>query len=56
MIQYEVGQVVDNFVCHQEGVLFDVSDEGASLIVFFRNPEKEETEQFKSGTRTKKNN
>lgn len=51
MIQYEVGQVVDNFVCHQEGVLFDVSDEGASLIVFFRNPEKEETEQFKSGHR-----
>jgi hypothetical protein len=51
MIKYEVGQVVDKFVSHQEGVLFDVSDEGASLIVFFRNPTKEETEQFKSGHR-----
>lgn len=51
MMQYEVGQVVDKFVSHQEGALFDVSDEGATLIVFFRNPTKEETEQFKSGHR-----
>lgn len=51
MIKYEVGQAIDKFIGHQEGTLFDVSDEGASLIVFFRNPTKEEKEQFKSGHR-----
>ncbi len=48
MIKYEVGQVIDKFIGHQEGTLFDVSDEGANLMVFFRNPTKEEEEQFKS--------
>lgn len=51
MIKYEVGQVIDKFIGHQEGVLFDVSDEGADLIVFFKNPTKEEEEQFESGHR-----
>ena len=51
MIKYEVGQVIDKFIGHQEGALFDVSDEGANLIVFFRNPTREEEEQFKSGHR-----
>lgn len=51
MTKYEVGQVIDNFIGHQEGTLFDVSDEGANLIIFFKNPTKEETEQFKNGHR-----
>lgn len=51
MIKYEVGQVIDEFIGHQEGTLFDVSDEGADLIVFFKNPSKDEAEQFKSGHR-----
>lgn len=51
MIKYEVGQVIDKFISHQEGAFFDVSDEGAKLIVFFKNPTIEEKEQFKSGHR-----
>lgn len=35
MIKYKVGQVIDKFIGHQEGTFFDVSDEGANLIVFF---------------------
>lgn len=46
---YEVGQTVDNFKHHLEGVQFDIADDGATMLVFFQNPKAEEIEQFKSG-------
>lgn len=35
MYKYEVGQVVDNFKHHSEGVHFDIADDGATMLVFF---------------------
>lgn len=49
MEKYEVGQLVDSFKNHQEGVYFDIDDSGATLLVFFKNPSSNEIEQFKSG-------
>ena len=49
MEKYEVGQVINNFKNHQEGVYFDLDDSGATLLVFFPYPTSEEIEQFKSG-------
>lgn len=49
MYKYEVGQVVDSFKHHSEGVHFDISDDGATMLVFFQNPTTDEIEQFKSG-------
>lgn len=46
---YEIGKVVDKFKHHQEGVQFELSDDGATMVVFFQNPSFEEIEQFKSG-------
>ena len=51
MKKYEVGQIVSEFANHQEGALFDMSDSGAELYVFFRKPTSDEVEQFKSGQR-----
>lgn len=51
MKNYEVGQIVSEFVNHQEGTLFDMSDSGAELYIFFRKPTSSEVEQFKSGQR-----
>lgn len=49
MYKYEVGKVVDNFKHHSEGVHFDISDDGATMLVFFQRPTSDEIEQFKSG-------
>lgn len=49
MFKYEVGQVIDNFKNHSEGVQFDIADDGATMVVFFDAPTQEEIEQFKSG-------
>lgn len=49
MYKYEVGQSVDSFKHHSEGVHFDISDDGATMLVFFQSPTKDEIEQFKSG-------
>lgn len=49
MYKYEVGQVVDKFKQHSEGVYFDIDDSGATMLVFFQSPTADETEQFKSG-------
>lgn len=48
MTIYEVGQVIPEYIGHAEGTLFDISDDGASLIVFFNHPDQDEIEQFKS--------
>lgn len=49
MYKYEVGQVVDGFKHHSEGVHFDIADDSATMLVFFQSPTAEEIEQFKSG-------
>ncbi len=49
MHKYEVGKFVDDFRYHAEGVQFDIADDGATMIVFFQNPDSDEIEQFKSG-------
>lgn len=49
MEKYEVGQVVEGFKYHSENAYFDIDDSGATMLVFFKNPTAEETEQFKSG-------
>ncbi|MDU6263746.1 MAG: hypothetical protein E6600_04520 [Anaerocolumna aminovalerica] len=49
MIKYEVGEIVQGFINHEEGMVFDVTDEGGVLMVFFNRPTDKEIEQFKSG-------
>lgn len=44
----EVGQVYQQFA-GQEGITFNIIDEGANLIVRFSDPETEEVAQFKEG-------
>ena len=48
MVSYKVGQVIPEFVGHEEGALFDMADDGATMIVFFDRPDQKEIEQFKS--------
>lgn len=50
MYRYEIGQVIEKFVGRDEGTVFDISDTGATLTVFFQNPIDKEIEQFKSGS------
>lgn len=49
MYKYEIGQNIKNFKNHKEGVQFDISDDGATILVFFDTPTQDEIEQFKSG-------
>ena len=49
MNAYKIGQLIDNFKRHQEGLQFDIFDDGSTMIVFFQNPTEDEIEQFKSG-------
>ena len=46
MYIYEVGQVIDKFICHPEGAKFDISDTGAVLQIFFDNPTENAIAQF----------
>lgn len=46
---YRIGQKVPEFIGHEEAPLFDFSDEGAVMMVFFNNPTAAEVEQFQSG-------
>lgn len=50
MVSYSVGQVVEGFIGHEECPKFDMDDSGATLYVFFQNPDQKEIEQFKAGT------
>lgn len=50
MIKYEVGKYLEG--CpknYQEGIRFDITDEGASLVAYFQRPTSEEVSQFKTG-------
>lgn len=49
MQYYSVGQAIPKFVNHEEGVLFDISEDGSSMIVFFDNPTEHESAQFSDG-------
>ena len=47
MYQYQTGQKITN--PSADGVLFDLSDSGATLLIAMRNPTAEEKRAFKSG-------
>ncbi len=49
MYKYEIGQVIDSFKYHSEGVQFDITDDEAIMLVFFQSPTTGEIEQFQSG-------
>ena len=49
MRAYEVGQKYEEFLGHAECVQFDIADDGAVMLVFFRSPSEEEARQFSSG-------
>ncbi len=46
---YTVGDVYQEAVNHQEGILFDIDDCGINLHVYMRKPTTHEIEQFASG-------
>lgn len=48
MFKYEVGQRIESFINHAEGIHFDIDDSGATMLIFFQNPTINEIEQFKS--------
>ena len=48
-VKYEVGQRINEFVGHPEGVVFDIDDSGAIMFVFFNKPNEQEIKQFDSG-------
>lgn len=45
---YSVGQKVEKFMYHQEGIHFDIDDSGATMLVFFDRPTQNEVDQFKT--------
>mgnify|MGYP000871428351 FL=1 len=49
MYKYEVGQVIPAFVGHQECTLFDIADDGATMIYFYNRPTPDEIAQFETG-------
>lgn len=51
MNKYEVGQIIEKFKNYQEGMRFELSDDGAVLQVFIQNPTENEIEQFASRNR-----
>lgn len=48
MYKYEVGQIIDNFKNHSECVFFDIADDGATMLVFLKQPTSQEIDQFKA--------
>ena len=48
MIKFEVGQIIPEAVGHEEGVKFDIADDGAMMIVYFNKPTDDEMKQFSS--------
>lgn len=49
--KYEAGNIYPEVKGHNEGCYFDISDEGANLVVYFNRPTKDEIENFKSEKR-----
>ena len=48
MYKYEVGQVIPAFVGHQECTVFNIADDGATMIYFYNRPTPDEIAQFES--------
>jgi len=48
MYKYEVGQVIPAFVGHQECTVFDIADDGATMLYFYNRPTTDEITQFES--------
>ena len=48
MFKYAVGDRIEKYIGIDEETRFDIDDEGATLLVFFNHPDKDETEQFKA--------
>ncbi|MCB6992875.1 hypothetical protein LI177_05170 [bacterium 210820-DFI.6.37] len=51
MNKFEVGTVLDEFKNHEEECIFDITDNGAVMYIFFDSPTADEIQQFKSGHR-----
>lgn len=51
MTQYQVGNIYQNAIGHEEGCFFDISDSGGTIIVYFDQPEDYEIENFKANSR-----
>ena len=49
--KYEVGEFYEEAIGHPEGCYFDITDEGAEMIVYFNSPTPKEIENFKSQNR-----
>ena len=49
MNKYEVGQVINSFKHNRQELQFAITNDGAILLAFFKNPNLEEIEQFKTG-------
>ncbi len=49
--KYEVGNIYQEAKGHNEGCYFDISDEGASIIVYFDRPTKKEIDSFRTEER-----
>ena len=47
MYQYKVGDKIDGLKKSNEGVFFDLSDEGAVLLIHMNNPSKAEIQAIK---------
>lgn len=51
MVQYEVGKVYPDVIGHTEGCVFDIADDGGTIIVYFYRPNLNEIQNFKADTR-----
>jgi hypothetical protein len=49
MYKYEVGQVIEELKGSQQGVRFNMADDGATLSLLFKNPTKEEIDDIRKG-------
>lgn len=45
---YEVGKRYPDVIGHDEGIIFDITDSGALLPVYFNNPRNDEVSEMKS--------
>lgn len=49
MVSFEKGQIIEEFKNHEQGIQFNIADNGATILVFFDEPTDEEVQQFKAG-------
>lgn len=46
---YEVGKIYENAIGKNDGIVFDIEDDGASIIAYMNRPTEQEKDAFKSG-------